>query len=298
MSEAITHIAIVDDCLRLLRRDRRMHPAFPAVALRHAGLARLGGTTRWGDQCNPLLLERLRGRWRAEDAWAESADGAKLGFVLGWLSHRAADRCFKIVFRKLDGGCPRSPTDCSVYHDVHVLRTVYGAADGEFAAAVRAELARVPGAPRAAVAELLRALIQQGLLALHTIIPDREDPEGWIDRLLARRQAMTVAIERYAAALTAPDPGMVRRFIDEPRLWCADEPLMRLRQGDGELDGAVIDAALDAAQDGCLYGQALRRAFRYVRAASDFFAGGIADAELARRLDLGKPERIEAAQLA
>jgi hypothetical protein len=301
MSEGITHIAVVDDALRLAARDAEIHPAFPAAAAAHHDLARLGGITRHGDRHNPGLLERLRAAWPAAGpAGAAGDDGARLAFVLGWLSHRAADRTFKIVFRTLDGDCPHSPTDCSVYHDVCILREVYAADHGDFALALRLAAHRRPGDAVGAAEDALRALLALNLLALHTFIPDDEHAETWLDRLIARRQRFTVDLGRYAQALAAPDPDRVRRFLVEPRFHDPAEPLLRCcRQEDqGLLDPAVLETALAAAATGCLYAQAVRRAYRYLRAASAFFAGRIGREELARRLDLGRPERIAPEELA
>jgi hypothetical protein len=285
MSENVTHTAVVDDCARLARVWDAICPEFKLALERHLDTARLGGITRAGDRHTPALLRHLRER-RDELAGDETLR-QKLAFTLGWLCHRAADRQMKPVFRAADPDCPRSPTDCSVYHDAFLLREVYGGgsenpyAEGLFDAA----------SPRE-VEDLFRALLQRALVAMHTFIPDEDDVHAWLGRLFAARQRWHVDLDRYAEALAGPDPDRVRRFITDVNFYDAADPLIRmarsLQQGEAEASEDV-EAALEAAAGQSQYALALRRGLLYLRAASDYFEGRLGDEELNDRLDIGRP---------
>lgn len=283
MSENITHTGVVDDCRHLVLHDPAMPEAFGVALREHHDLVRLGGITRFGDQCNPSLLRELRAAWPTRT----SNTAPKLAFVLGWMSHRAADRQFKRVFRAVDVGCPRKPTDCSVYHDAVVLREVYGLDSAPYAGA----LADRPGS----LSSLAFSLLQRALIELHTLHPDAEHASGWLDQLIARRQRASVDIARYVAAVERPDPELTRRFIDAIGFYRRNEPLLLLARSvqAGAPAAIALERALSAAATGCLYAQAVARAFRYVRAAGEYFHGAISDEELAARLDIGKPELAE-----
>jgi hypothetical protein len=256
---------------------------FKDVLSKHLEIARMGGVTRSGGK---FVIELL-GRYR--DAWGEGEPSElveqKLAFVLGWLCHRAADLQMKPIFRAVDGDCAERPTDCSVYHDVFLFRTVYGGGHGEPYA---------PGILSLDVGELesvLRSVWQRALIGLHTFVPDQEEIEVWLERLFKTRQQFYVDLDRYAEAFAQPDPDKVRRFLEEVHFYEAKDPLIRvarsIQAGTPEV-GIDLSAALDAAATQSQYAQALRRAMLYLQAASDFFEGDLDDAALAEALERGK----------
>jgi hypothetical protein len=59
----------------------------------------------------------------------------------------------------------------------------------------------------------------------------------------------------------------------------------------GFADGSSIDAekAVEAAAKQSQYAQAVRKAYLYMRASSQYFIGEIGEAELREQLDLAKP---------
>lgn len=295
MSEKITHTAIVDDCVHLILHSDTICKAFKECVSKHLDIAELAGGTRFGDRHNPGLLKTFRERWknRREEAGLEK----KLAFVLGWMSHRAADRNFKRVFRKLDGDCPLNPRDCSVYHDAEVMRRVYR--HGEEApyslSIIQDDMKSHPATCAINVddvAHLFEAMWQRTLIKFHTFIPCEEDSEAWIDNVVKYQQRLRVDIQRYADAYWKPDPNKYQRFIVEPNFYAPTDPILVLCRSlqdessvDVDLDEAV---ALGAKQS--QYSQALVRAFRYTVAASEYFEFKISEEELHDRLDIGKPE--------
>ncbi len=291
MSENITHTAVVDDCARLALHAPDICAAFKAALANHLDIARLGGVTRSGDDFTVDLLRTFRSR--TNDAEGTSQ---KLAFVLGWLSHRAADRQMKPIWRSMPDET-KSPTDCSIYHDVFLLREVYGGGrQGPYCSATAEEPIRSLEAAEcmdaAAVEDLFRAFGIRTLLAIHTFIPDGEDIEGWIERLIGVRQRVRVDIARYARAFAKPEPDKVRRYIDEVGFYDASETLIRLARSiqRGAPDGTIdLDSALESAADGSQYAQALRKAFLYLRAASRFYLGRMPEEEVRDRLDIHKP---------
>lgn len=281
MSEAVTHIAVVEDCGRLVSISRDINEAFKSAFRQYQDIALLGGVTRGGDRHNPLLLKQLRSSWSRDDTQAQR----KLAFVLGWLSHRAADRQMKAVFRSADPDCSLSPTDCSIYHDVTVLKEVCSKGSGTFEQALVE--ADVGGAE-----ELLHAMWRRMLIRMHTFIPAEEDINAWLEGVFAFQQEMRVDITRYAEALMNPDPEKVRRFVTNVNFYDAGDSLIQLaREVQSGADNLPDpgEAAREAVA-GSLYARALARAFEYISAADDFWQNRIERNELEERLDIGKPE--------
>lgn len=295
MSEQITHTAIVDDCARLTRWAPDICDAFKTTIAADLEIARLGGITRHGDRHNPGLLTRLR------EVWPDPSEmeRRKLVFVLGWLSHRAADRTMKIVFRTLDPDCPdRPPTDCSIYHDVTVYREVYsgGARDPYVPGGLEPEFADHPAAAGLdveALEDLLWASWQRMLLVMHTFIPDDDNIDPWLENVIARRQRLYVELRRYAEAFAKPDPDKVKRFVEEPNFYNPDDDLIRfarsLQLGDA-VEHIDFEKALADAPSASLYAKALGRAFGYTRAASAYFEKSIDLDTLKKRLEIGRAE--------
>jgi hypothetical protein len=283
MSENITHTAVTDDCARLAIDSATICAPFKEVLSRHLDIARLGGITRAGGKFVVPLLRRYREAWSGSEP--DDVLAQKLAFVLGWLCHRAADLQMKPIFRAVDGACVEEPTDCSVYHDVFLFRTVYADGRGE------------PYAPgilsldTSALEDVLRSLWQRALLGMHTFIPDQQDVEGWLEQLFETRQRFYVDIERYAQAFANPDPDKTRRFIDEVNFYQERDDLIRLArsiQGGTREPEIDLPAALNAAVTQSQYAQALRRGYLYLEAASDYFEKRLDEAALADALERGK----------
>jgi hypothetical protein len=296
MSENITHTAIVDDGLRLLIASTRVCPAFKAAAREYIDMAHLGCMTRSGDRCNPELLETFRERWEARSP--EDRLEPKLAFVLGWLCHRAADRQMKPIFRRFHPPETRteSPTECSIYHDAYVFREVYllGAEPPYHPAMFGTALETLAGTVDVdGLQSLLQVLLRRVLIQMHTLIPDVEDPETWIDNLYTLKQDFYVDLARYDEAITHPHPEKLRTYIVEDNFYDSSDPVIdvaRRLQHRKAVSSAEVEAAI-AAGGRSHYAHALSIAVRYLQAASDFFTSEMTVAELKVLLDIGKPGR-------
>jgi len=296
VSENITHTAVVDDCVRLLLASDEICPAFKLAAREHLDMAHLGCITRSGDRCNPVLLETFRARWdsRAPEDHLEP----KLAFVIGWLSHRAADRQMKPIFRRFHPQEMRTetPTECSLYHDAFIFREVYaygkeppyhpamfGPLFADLAEAVDVD----------SLQALAQVLMRRAFIATHTFIPDVQDPETWLDNLFRLQQSFHVSLERYDDAINHPNPAKVQRYIVGDNFYDTDEPIIaaarRLQRGEA-VTAAEVTGAIHA-EAKSHYGIALKLGSGYIQAASDFFTSEMTVDELKVKLDIGKPGR-------
>ena len=296
MSESVTHTGILDDCFRLMQVSDPICDAFKEVAESENDFARLGGITRSGDRFTVQLLDRFRKRWAERKP--EDKLEPKLAFVLGWLTHRAADRQMKPVFRDAEPDRTQSPSDCSVYHDAFVFKEVFaGGREAPYSTATfEAGMQSLPAASAfdtADVEAFFRALLQRALIELHTFIPDRDDIEPWLEKLSALQQGFYVDVDRYAAAIYKPDPEKVKRFLTDVNFYDREDPIVvaarGIQHGDGTTASQVKEAATADAKSH--YAQALQMGYGYLCAASEFFSSEMSTEALKARLDVGKPGR-------
>jgi hypothetical protein len=295
MSENITHTAVTDDCSRLAVHAPGVCEEFKQVLSEHRDVARLGGIARGADEFTVDLFSNFRDAYATAGKLDESL-ARKLAFTLGWLCHRAADRQMKPVFRELDPDCDLSPTDCSIYHDVFLFREVYGEGEEHYIPALlEPSLNSLPGAEGLnadAVEDLLRAVWQRALLGLHTFIPDPNDIEGWISRLISTRQTWRVDIQRYAEAYANPDPEKLRRFIEEPNFYNPKDPVIRLARSiqHGEPLDMDVTKAVEAGFSQSQYARALSRGYIYIESATQYWEYYIEEDRLAQMFQIGEPD--------
>lgn len=330
MSENVTHVAVCDDVTRLAA----LHTGVPAplndALRRHAGLARLGAATRSADKWSAEIVAWARDHWSeavppvAPGGAAGAEQGAgkeagprvdkKLAYVLGALTHRAADRLFKPIFQYCrerygeDAGI-----DCSIHCDVLLFREVYGAGSGGDAplapglAGSGLPTARVnpyqravfqePEAPQGQELEaLFRTLWQRALISMHTFSPDSRDMLGWLDRLLDVVQPFYLDLDHYRRVHKGGlQTEKFRRYIYETNSYDPADPLVRLArdvQAGKRATGGQLEHAMDVTTDASSrYARALRKGLGYLLAAGELWRGEIDVDGASRRFDVGVPER-------
>lgn len=296
MSEHITHVGVFEDSARLAVHGGLVCQPFRAALDKYWDLARFASATRAGDRWSIPLLKHLRERWpsRKEGDFTEE----KLAFLLGWLTHQAADRRFKPVFRELQpehyakrppGEESQGPADSSVMHDTIVFREVYGS--GEWApyspgmldnslASYAAARALDPGF----TATVFGTVFQRSLLALH---PAQHTPEA----LPKRYQRFYVDLQRYERRFYWPSADELKRYIADPNFYNPQDKLLvlaRALQRKQTLPGFSFEEARREALTGSQYAQSLCLGVKYLRAASEFFEEKITEKECRLLLDLNR----------
>lgn len=284
MSENITHIAVCDDCLRLMSQMPRICGAFKQAVTDYLDIAHLGAVTRSTDSFNPGLLKRLRDNWA--DRKPKDNFESKLAYSLGALCHRAADRTMKPVFKQAAPDDPQSPKDVSIYHDIFLFREVYK--DG-----VEKPYSPEMFGMKTPFEEHFRVLLQRALLSIHTFIPDRANAEAWLDKLFSLRQSFYVEIARYTEAYYHPDPQKTQRYVIDVNFYDADDDLIRLAraiQTGDDVGKSAVDEAFGSGRNESKYAQALAHGLRYLIAANQFFNSDMPLDELKIAFDIGKPD--------
>jgi hypothetical protein len=287
MSDLLTHWAVFEDCRRLAQMDDRVDPLLARVMHEEREFARLGAIARSGAVFVPHVLKPAREAYR-QGGEAE-LPRRKLAFALGGITHYAADVIIKPLLtsraqmdwneahHRMQRGdsAPDSPIrEVSAYYDTHVFRKVYLAGQEEpFNRFLLAENATEPGQ---ALEAFVFALFQRALLASHTLAPDKDDLDGWLDNLIAQVQPLYVNVRTFVRVFAAPDPEKMRAYGVEDAFYAESDPAIRAARkaqaGEKSL-GAELAAALDEAANASGYARAVCLGLQRLRETSAFWRG-------------------------
>ena len=119
------------------------------------------------------------------------------------------------------------------------------------------------------------ALFQRALLASHTLAPDEDDLDGWLDNLIARVQPLYVDVRTFVRVFAAPDPDKMRAYGVEDAFYLEDDPAIRVARSAqaGQAIRASELAALDEATNASGYAKAVCRGLQRLCQASAFWRG-------------------------
>lgn len=296
MSEIIVHTAVSDDIVRVAAACDDIDPLTRRGLEGTMELLSLGAATRHADRHSVRLLSRIR-----EDGGETPSTVDQLTFVLGWLTHRAADRQMKPVFRANPDPEGKSPTLCSIYQDAFVFaklmvptgRSPFDSDMWELPLPARGvERESADATPRATMLaeteRLITMMLQRALLSFHTLVPDDTDIEPWIDRVAGLVQVRRNDLARYVKAVLDPDPALVQRYIVDTGFYADDDPIIEAARAVQHEGRAMNRAEALSLSGDSHYAQATRTGLGYVLAADDFLAGRLDEDRLSEALDIGK----------
>lgn len=270
MSDLITHWAVFDDGRRLASVDAQVEPLFQEVLGETADIARLGALSRGGSWWTGQILRATKEIQQPKDKrWRQ-----KLGYALGGLLHYPADYKYKPLMKRLvkevEGATQR---EVYAYQDCHVFREVYGS--GSQAPFSPHFLAPNAGEAGRELEQFVRALFQRSLLSSHTLSPDRQNFDAWLDNLLDKVQPLYIDVELYVGVWDNPDPAKVKAYEIETTFYGADDPIIQLarRIQNGESVGqSELDATLEHPGQSH-YAECLHLGVGVLREATRFWSG-------------------------
>lgn len=281
MSDMMSHWAIFEDARKIAAQDEKFDSELSRVIATYLEYARLGTVSRGGNQWMAPIIKRARAAW--DDPDAHPAQDRKLAYALGGLPHQAIDNVIKpyrhMVARR-DETHDR-PLDnphrwLYAYQDAFLLKKVFGGgADGE--AFNRFLLSENATATGTAIEDYARSMVLRGLQGLHTLAPNIDDMDGWLDRSVDFVQPVTVDIARLVEAHVAPDPDKLDRFRLDEEFYRSADPAIELAEtvrAGGQVQQSQIDKVAETADANfSVYGQALAVAIGYMREGARLWRG-------------------------
>jgi hypothetical protein len=293
MSDHIAHLGICDDTFRLARLHPQVHEHFKSLFDPCRDDAHMGSVTRSADKWSGDVIVWAAQQHALTPDQRDPLTDRKLAFVLGSLTHRAADRLTKPITNCWRGNPDGSgdANESKIMQDICVWREVYGSGEGTAAWPFTPDLLT----PLPAEGEaLFRLLLRRALIAMHTLNPDAQNIHAWLDRFFKGLQTYPKSLELYAELAANWPEDKVKKYLVDKRFYQRDDPIIELARGiqhgqdaTPEQVVAVVEAT-DASHS--RYARALAKATQYLIAASDLFAGRIALREAQRLFDVGVPE--------
>ena len=292
MSEHIVHTAVLEDAFALGVRWPLLSEEFRRILAEQLSFARLGCVTVSGDRFSFYLLDRLKKIWPTHSY----EDEIKLGFVLGWINHRACDRQMKPIWnepafrgRGTDVDPTLSPTECSVYHEGHMWREYFKDCPVFLYALFPEEaegLSVYPLLNHKAAYSFLRTAYAMNMMDIQTL-PDTLAEDDYFCELCMRAQKFYVDLNRYRKSANDPDPDLIWDFITRINWYDEkDEIVAAARKIRFEGD-ATFPKNLASAKSH--YGMALEKSLSYFSAADLYLHNpDMTVEELRNMLDIGK----------
>jgi hypothetical protein len=289
MSDLLTHWAVFDDARRLAAHDTQCDSQLLQLLDNCNSFARLGAITRYGSQFVPRILNDALAR-KSEVANDERLQN-KIAFALGGILHFPADHVFKPLMSELaqadwedahhamqNRGEASEKTKVSVreisaYYDCHVFRKVYLAGNEEpFSRFFVTENSTEPGQ---ALEAFVRSLFQRALLSSHTLAPDMQNFDAWLDNLINRVQPLYIDIAMYVRVFQNPDPQKMETYQVESSFYSDDDALIQLArrvQRGNIFSQDEMETALNTPNRSG-YSECLRMSVNLLREASAFWNG-------------------------
>jgi hypothetical protein len=294
MSDHIGHLGICDDTFRLANIHSGIHPVFKEAMIQHRDVAHMGSVTRSADRWSAEIIVHAR------DNAGDSLALKKLVFVLGSLTHRAADRLTKPITncwrgQPDSGGEGDAANESKIMQDIFVFKEVYGEGTGLLAAPFTpAALALAGNEAEAKAEEYFRVMLRRALISMHTIAPDPDNIQSWLTSFLERLQGYPKSLRQYARLAAEWDSEKVNRYLIQKNFYCRQDELILcardVQRGSTVSDGRLRRALQMTGQQQSRYARALAKAIEYLLAAGELYSGQIAVEEAKRRFDVGVPE--------
>jgi hypothetical protein len=215
----------------------------------------------------------------------------KVAYAMGGIAHYPADYVMKPLMSEQSGSDwmdthhkmqagTAAPDDVeviqeiSVYYDLKVFREVYLAGHEEpFSQYLLADNTTEPGRE---LEDFVASLFQRALLASHTLAPDSDDLDAWLENLISRVQPLYLDVQRYVDVFRNPDPAKAERYGVDTVFYRTTDPVIDLarsiQRGSTPGGDAISEAvAEDANESG--YARAVALGVREYRNASRFWVG-------------------------
>lgn len=293
MSDHIGHIGICDDTFRLAGLHPEIQPEFKRWMQTHRDDSHLGAITRQADKWSADVIDSSR--TLLEQNPGDSLALRKLCFVLGSLTHRAADRLTKPITRLADREENWDNNISKIMQDLLVYREVFAGGKGALATPFTPDCIGGWGDEgQTRFENMYRLLFRRALIGMHTFNPDSQNIDSWFESFFNGLQTFPKDLELYAHLAHTWPQDKVNRYLVEKNFYNREDEIIRvtrrIQQGLAVSPGEIVAAKRRTVQSSSRYARALAKALDYVLAAGELFRREISVEEAKIRFDVGVPE--------
>ena len=288
MSEHLTHVAVFEDSVRLVKAART---EFPNIFIESLEMAYDSGVVCSGTRGNHLyavpIIETYIGVSEEEKSQEilEQIAGA-----IGWLTHRASDLnmkpLFKIQEKKQSSVFPDQEAD--KYHDAFIFNEVYdrGKLNSESPWQVYSEgtlgkrLAPLKAVEYCDSGEIENLLTHYYISEIYTLHKNGESlsAEQFAEALIENSQDLYENLRDYITAAHEPDSHKLIEYIYRYNVYNKEDAIIKLaRKIQREKIEPGVDEVIAAVSvpNQSHYANALKMAFEFIKAGGDFYSGRI-----------------------
>lgn len=295
MSEHITHVAVYEDMVRLMKASG---DKFPDAFLSSVEKSYDSGIICSGSRGNHLfavpILEKYKNR-KPESLGEKETE--QIAGAIGWITHRASDLQMKPMFGILeDRNHPFFYDDeCQMYCDAVIFKEVYQGgkvpSESPYQAFSSATLAhRMDGNPAAEylnvpVAEnVFTHYYMKELASLQGLGDEIDDVNQYCDSLISKSQNLYENLQIYINAFQNPDPQKLIDYIYNFNVYDKEDALIRIVRNiqleNQYPSGNQLENALETADKQSQYAQSLRMGYDFLYGAGQFFEDKISKSEV------------------
>nr|WP_241664546.1 hypothetical protein [Ningiella ruwaisensis] len=312
MSEHITHVAVYEDAMRLIKlAEDRFPKRFTQCLSRAYDSGLLCSAMRGGRFfIVTLLLEQ-----RAIDFEnASIKDDERLAASLGAIGHRAADNTFKPMFQAVasDENPHFYEQEAQTFHDAITFEKVYDNGKRPSVSpfqdfnpsTLSYHLENLKGI-EAIQAEPFEKLVTYAYLddfaTVRHIDTSGLDAQSMADKIIENVQSPYEPLPWYVQANQNPDPVKLQKYITKPNMYNEEDLIIRLVR-EQQINGSIatesrfdeaVKLATDEENPQSGYARALGLAWEYLRVAADTFDGRLSENEAYKGFRISNKQKAQ-----
>ena len=287
MSEHITHIAVYEDCVRIMKHTaKRFTNAFHESLVVGYDCGMFCSGSRGNHLYAIPILEKNRGLY-GTSKFDQNAKEQVAG-AIGWLAHRASDLEMKPMFKKITelNNPMLVDQEGTMYHDAVTFKEVYQG--GKVSTKSPYELVDEsilshqmesnPASKRVAIDyfENLMAHYYVAQIVDQCVFTNKlEDVNEFAEKLVDYSQDLYEDLRMYIRAYENPEPFKMQGYIHNFNIYDPDDSLIqfvRYEQENGKAHPSIkIEDALNDAHNQSHYAKALKMGYDFIGALSDYF---------------------------
>lgn len=305
MSEHITHIAVYDDTVLLLKNSAYVSQALVQCSAQEYDC----GWVTSGSNGNHLwavpILEKYRDKYNTTDHSREVVQ--KISAAIGWITHRAADLVVKPILSvvKNEKHPDFNEQEQSAYYDMVAYRGVFD--EGKYSPSPLEPISpasfepEMKSHPAAGILDLPTLEVATShyymavLLSNHQPDSKNKSADAWFDNIMQTRQKYTEDLTMYFSAYGNPDAKKTKKYLQLFNYYNPEDEIIRLAKSirQGTPDQLIkLRTAIDTAANQSMYARMLANSCTMLWYAGQFFEYKIEKDELYDVLNIVKSQRI------
>lgn len=296
MSEHITHIAVYEDCARIMN-----HAASRFTRVFHESIEEAYdcGFFCSGSRGNHLyaipILEKNRELYKKGKLGTKEKE--QIAGAIGWLTHRASDLQMKPLFRELEEQShPLLPdNECQMYHDAISFINVYQRGQKPSKSPneiighdlLTTGMKNNPASSQMDIdyiESVYTHYFMEKMLEQCVFTEKLEDIDQFTEKMINQGQDLYEDLRLYIRANENPTPFKMQGYINNYNVYDENDPLLKfvryVQENNLPHPSIDLEEALNTANNQSQYAQALKKGYDFLGAASDFFEEKISKNEV------------------